>query len=92
MPKANTTSRLQRSATDTHFLQLYLGLTPNFAQAFFNGDPGLKFIFFAPRARTVIWSLVEARTEFELETVKALAVAKATTKRHKIVNILDMLS
>ncbi len=66
----------------THFLQLYLGLTPSLATAFFRGVPGLKSADFVPYVNFVISSSVLARDAAKgLEIVNALEVA--TTKIRK---------
>jgi hypothetical protein len=40
----------------SHLLQLYLGLTPSWATAVFNGVPGLKSFFLFPYVNSVIFS------------------------------------
>ena len=42
----------------TYFLQLYLGLTPSFATAFFNGVPSFASIFFPLAVNTVMFRLL----------------------------------
>lgn len=54
----------------------YFGFTPSFAQAFFNGEPGLKLAFFAPYVKMVILSSEDERTPTGGCTTKALAHAR----------------
>ena len=49
----------KKAKTWTHFLQLYLGLTPKAAHAEESGLPGLKSFFLDPYRKTVISRAVD---------------------------------
>ena len=72
----------------TYFLQLYFGLTPSFAHAFFNGLPALKSFFFAPYVSIVIWRpvlLLKRDVVNGVDTVNALAAASIAMKNRVMV-------